>query len=279
MQEQVQSLIKLALAEDGGDDPTSLAVSGFTTATAHIVAKVPVVVSGLWLLSEICRLSQKKLESLKIFYKDGVFVEAGSKLATISMNARALLGLERTMLNFLQRTCGVATHAYRVKQMLGDRNIQIKDTRKTIPAWRYLDKMAVRDGGLWNHRFALDDAILIKENHILAAKGLAHAIKNCRTHASPNLSFQVEVRSIEEAKEAIDLGVVHLLLDNFSPQELKAVVKDLRAYHPKLTLEASGNITKKNLSEYLNTCIDCISMGELTHSVVAADLSMLFSFE
>ncbi len=275
----VSHLIDLALEEDWRDgDPSALSVPPSTLATATIIAKQPTIVSGLWLIDEILQHAQCVPNELHFFSTTGEYVEAQSKLASITTEARTLLGLERTILNFLQRTCGIATRAHQIRTLLGNRDIKILDTRKTIPGWRYLDKRSVSDGKLWNHRFNLNDGVLIKENHIYAAGGIKNAIENYLKNTDALDQLQMEVQSMDEAQEACTLGVRNVLLDNFSPSKLQKVVKDLRAQYPNLTLEASGNISITNLPSYLDSGVDRISMGCLTHSIESSDLSMLFSF-
>ncbi len=273
----VRSLICLALEEDlGRGDLSALAVPADASARAKIVAKSDLIVSGTDLISTILEEARVPVDWLEIDWKDGAQVKAGTEIANIKANARAILGVERTILNFLQRTFGVATQAAEFKKRIGDRKLRVVDTRKTAPGWRYLDKMAVRHGGLWNHRFGLDSGILLKENHIRAAGGIAKAIENVRSQVSHGVEIEVEVQSLPEAEQVIQAGVNIILLDNFSKPDLEAAIPVLRKQKPDVVLELSGNVTLEKLDELIDLDVDIISVGALTHSVSAADISMLF---
>lgn len=273
--ESTVKLIRLALDEDiGRGDATALAVPASQRAKARMVAKQSMVLSGL----EIARLvlEEFKADAKVIFSKrDGEFVEKGDLVLEFEGNARHLLTTERTILNIIQRLSGVATAAKAYKDCLAGAPLLILDTRKTTPGLRYWEKKAVKDGGLHNHRFGLDDAILIKENHIRAAGSIENALKNI---GPTKLSIEVEVTNWIEAKEAIDHGATKLLLDNFEPSSLGEIVKKLRAYKNPIFLEASGGITIGNLPAFAASGVDAVSIGALTHSVMAADLSLLFEF-
>jgi nicotinate-nucleotide pyrophosphorylase (carboxylating) len=278
----MRNLIRLALEEDiGNGDLTALAVPPEVRAKADLVAKETCVLSGLEvpaLVLEVFGADAKVIFPAKI--KDGLKVDAGTVILTLEGRARDLLTTERTLLNILQRLCGVATQAAHYKEILGPSNVKILDTRKTTPGLRAWEKKAVKDGGLHNHRAKLDEAVLIKENHIRAASGsIKLALANLHGKIDPATDIEVEVTSWDEAREAIDCGVTHLLLDNFSAADLKPFVQKLRALKPGLLLEASGGIKKENLKDYAATGVDAVSLGALTHSVRAVDLSLLFRFE
>ena len=276
---QVKHLIAMALEEDlGRGDPTSFAVPKGLEANAKIIAREPLVVSCIWLIDAIVELSGCKLQ-VEDLATNGQKLCTEEVIANISGNARQLLGLERSILNFLQRTCGVATYASQYRSILAEaknKNLKIVDTRKTIPGWRYLDKQAVRDGGLQNHRYGLDRGILIKEKHIRAAGGIKKAIDWLHQEIPHSLLLEVEVTSLIEAREAIAFGAEALLLDNFNAKDLLVVAKTLKVEAPHVLLEASGGVNLKNVHEYLDTGIDLISVGALTHSASAANLSLLF---
>lgn len=274
-QQSIRTLVRLALQEDiGSGDATAMAIPLARRARARLIAKQDIVLSGLELvkivLEEFCSDAQ-----ILQTRQDGELLQKNETLLVLEGCARDLLTTERTILNFLQRTCGIATYAKKHRDILNDHPMQILDTRKTTPGFRYWEKKAVRDGGLKNQRMRLDDGILIKENHIRAAGSISEAIKNLGTISLP---LQVEVTSWQEAKEAIDNGVFRLLLDNFSPAALKGLVPRLREYKQGLFLEASGGIQYETLKDFASTGVDAVSIGALTHSVPAADLSLLFDF-
>ena len=264
-----------ALAEDvgSGDVTTAATVAPDARATALITQKAPGVIFGL----EPARLVFESLDpaiSFEALVDEGVWREGG-EVARVTGSARALLTGERTALNFLQRLSGVATMAARsvraVSEAGGDGGPVILDTRKTTPGLRALEKAAVAAGGATNHRAGLYDAILIKENHSALAGGVGAAVRRARELA-PELGLEVECRSIAEVDEALAAGATSLLLDNMSPDELRAAVAHVGG---RATLEASGGVTLETLQEIASTGVDFISMGAITHSAPALDLSLL----
>jgi nicotinate-nucleotide pyrophosphorylase (carboxylating) len=277
----VRQLIRLALEEDiGKGDLTALAVPPDVRAKAKLIAKEPCVVSGLSLVTEVLEVfgADAKVR-IPDGMQDGHAAAKGELLLSFEGRARDLLTTERTLLNLLQRLSGVATQARLYRETLGDSPVKILDTRKTTPGLRYWEKKAVRDGGLHNHRQRLDDGILIKENHIRASGSIELALANLHGKVASDIPLEVEVTTLKEAEEAIRCGVRRLLLDNFAPGPLAELVKRLRNSSPGIYLEASGGITLTNLREYGQTGIDAMSIGALTHSVRAVDLSLLFEFE
>lgn len=275
-----RQLIRLALEEDiGAGDLTALAVPPEVRAKALLVAKEPCVLSGLELAAVVLEVfGADATVSFPDHIRNGVAVEKGELVMSFEGRARDLLTTERTILNLLQRFCGVATQARRYKEALGGAKMKILDTRKTTPGLRLWEKKAVKDGGLDNHRHRLDDGVLVKENHIRASGSIQLALANLAGKVKPEISVEVEVTNWEEAKEAVDSNVTRLLLDNFSPPALKEIVARLRAYKPGLFLEGSGGITIDNLKDYAATGVDAVSIGALTHSVRSVDLSLLFEF-
>jgi nicotinate-nucleotide pyrophosphorylase (carboxylating) len=275
--EATRQLIRLALAEDVGQgDLTAAAVPAETRAVAKLVAKEPCVLSGLRLVPLV--LEEFGADAAITFpegSRDGAQVEAGDLLLRLEGRARDLLTTERLILNLLQRLCGIATQADRFRQALGELPVKILDTRKTTPGLRAWEKEAVRHGGLHNHRQRLDDGVLIKENHIRAAGSIRQALTQLGAVSVP---LEVEVTCWEEAEEALAGGVTRLLLDNFTPAGLKEIVPRLRARQAGLYLEASGGLTLGNLRDFASTGVDAVSVGALTHSVRAVDLSLLFEF-
>lgn len=271
-------IIEWALEEDAGrGDITAVCVPETKQARATLIAKAPCVVSGLWLVSEVVTQAAGNRVGVDYFTADGNKLSSGAKLLELRGPARDILLLERTLLNFLQRTTGIATQAAEYAERVKDLPVRLVDTRKTTPGLRWIEKRAVRDGGLHNHRFALDSGILVKENHIRAAGGITQAVTILKQEAPNALPIQVEVTSREEAREAIAAGAASLLLDNFPPDELGPIVKEIRGYAPKIWLEASGGVNLETVRAFALTGVDCISIGALTHSVRAADLSLLFN--
>jgi nicotinate-nucleotide pyrophosphorylase (carboxylating) len=271
----IAETVARALAEDvgSGDVTTAATVVPEARATALITQKAPGVIFGL-------RAAELVFESLdpKIAFEqlvdEGVWRERG-EVARVTGSARALLTGERTALNFLQRLSGVATMAARcvraVSEAVGDGGPVILDTRKTTPGLRDLEKAAVAAGGATNHRAGLYDAILIKENHSALAGGVGAAVRSAHQLA-PELALEVECRSIAEVDEALAAGATSLLLDNMSPDELRAAVAHVSG---RATLEASGGVTLETLQAVASTGVDFISMGAITHSAPALDLSLL----
>jgi nicotinate-nucleotide pyrophosphorylase (carboxylating) len=264
-------VVRRALAEDVGDgDVTTLAtVPPDARATARITQKAPGVIFGL----EGAELAFRELDpdiALERRVEEGVWREGGPVL-DIAGSARAILTAERTALNLLGRLSGVATATARAVREVEGTGVRILDTRKTTPGLRALEKAAVAAGGGTNHRFGLFDAFLIKENHIAAAGGITQAVRAARAHR-PDLLLEVECETRADVDEALAAGVPRLLLDNMTPQELRATVEHVAG---RAELEASGGITLANLREVAETGVDYISLGALTHSAPALDLSLL----
>ena len=191
----------------------------------------------------------------------------GKIFARVSGATRRLLTLERTALNFLQRTCGVATMTRRFVEEIRGTGCTLLDTRKTSPGMRVLDKLSVRAGGGTNHRLALFDAVLVKNNHIDAAGSIAQAVENCRLAGR---AVEVEVRSLAELDEALRCGIRHLLLDNFSPRQVAEAAERVAG---RAKLEVSGNVRLETIRDYARAGADYVSVGALTHSAPAADIS------
>jgi nicotinate-nucleotide pyrophosphorylase (carboxylating) len=264
-------LVSGALAEDLGEgDVTSEAtVPKAARARARIVQKAAGVIYGLDAALVAFRLLDPGI-SLDERGPEGEWREAGSVVLVVSGNARALLGAERTALNFLGRLSGIATATALAVRELEGTTARVLDTRKTTPGLRALEKQAVAAGGGANHRAGLYDAILIKENHIAMAGGIAAAVAAARAHA-PGLALEVEVRGVAEIDEALRAGAGRLLLDNMSVEELRAAVSRVAG---RAQLEASGGVTLETLRAVAATGVDYVSMGSLTHSAAALDLSL-----
>jgi nicotinate-nucleotide pyrophosphorylase (carboxylating) len=266
-----------ALEEDlGTGDVTSVAtVPEEARARARVVQKQPGVVYGLDVVAETMR--QCGADDVDNLVVEGQWREhVPAEVLLASGPARALLAAERTALNFLGHLSGVATLTSRYVEAVAGTGVSILDTRKTTPSQRWLEKAAVAAGGGINHRMGLYDAILIKENHIAAAGGLAKAVHAART-AEPEMAIEVEVPDPEEAAYALGTGVDRLLLDNMTPDEMRTVanLRDETAGDHEIALEASGGVTLDNVREIAETGVEFISVGALTHSAPTLDFSML----
>jgi nicotinate-nucleotide pyrophosphorylase (carboxylating) len=265
-------VIRTALDEDigPGDITTGAALRGDETGIARATAKTEMVVAGIDVFGEVFLL----LDSSLIFTarrRDGETVGSGDLLAEISGNLASILTAERVALNLFQRMSGIATMTRRFSDAICGTRAKILDTRKTAPGLRILDKYAVRVGGGYNHRFALYDGILIKDNHIAAAGGIRPAVRRVREHVPHTLKIEAEVKDMAELEEALAAGVDSILLDNM---ELAEMVRAVKRVAGKIPLEASGNMTLERVREVAATGVDLISVGALTHSVMAADISL-----
>jgi len=275
MAEEIEELVGRALAEDVGEgDITSEAtVPEEARARARIVQKQPGVVYGLAVVAEAMR--QCGVEDVDNLVVEGQWREdVPAEVMLASGGARALLAAERTAINFLGHLSGVATLTARYAEAVVGTGTTILDTRKTTPGLRHLEKAAVATGGGINHRMGLYDAILIKENHIAAAGGLAKAVYAAR-NAQPEKAIEVEVRNMDEAAYALGMGVDRLLLDNMSPDLLREAVALRDRNADGVSLEASGGVTLDNVREIAETGVEFISIGALTHSARTLDFSML----
>lgn len=261
---EILDAIARALAEDigKGDATTEACIPADAEASGQFITREPLVVAGTPLLALIYAE-----EELEILYSDGTALEAEVVFARVRGSARKLLTLERTALNFIQRTCGIATQSRRFAEAVEGTNCKVLDTRKTTPGLRRLEKLAVLAGGCVNHRVGLFDAILIKNNHITAAGGVAQALERCE---ASGLSVEIEVRSFDELEAALAAGAKSLLLDNFTPEQAREAVDRVAG---RATTEISGNITLDNIRSYAESGADFISSGALTHSVRAMDIS------
>jgi nicotinate-nucleotide pyrophosphorylase (carboxylating) len=274
----VHRLIDLAVEEDlGTGDVTGLAILDENAlGEAVILARQDLVFCGLYVAREVYKRIGDGV-TLASQIVEGQKVEAGTVLAEVTGPITVLLAGERTALNFLQRLCGIATLSRRYTTAAGGRTT-ILDSRKTVPGWRWLDKMAVRVGGCTNHRMGLYDGVLIKDNHIAASGGISEAVARARQKAPEGMEIEVEVEDLDGLREAMDSGADIIMLDNFDPQE---VVRAVRINAGKARLEVSGGIDLANLADYLDAVgldttgnVDYISVGALTHSAPAADIAM-----
>ena len=272
--DELTELARRALAEDvgAGDVTTSATVAADARARALITQKAPGTIFGLD-AAETCFALLDPDVRFERLAQEGSWREQGGPVLSIEGTAGALLTGERTALNFLGRLSGIATLAARFVREVEGTGTVVLDTRKTTPGLRTLEKAAVAAGGASNHRVGLFDAILIKENHIAAAGGIAQAVAHVR-EVAPELAatLEVEVRGPEEIEAALAAGAPRLLLDNMSVDELRVAVAQVGA---RATLEASGNVTLENIRERAQTGVDFISVGALTHSAPALDLSLI----
>src|ERR1017187_9517557 len=281
---RITTLLEAALLEDkaANDITTTLTIDPALRATATIVAKQPCVVAGIGCISALLTLYGNLKPSGRfevvshpeIF--DGVRVKKGQAIAVIRANAASILSTERVILNLMQRMSGIATltNEYVRAVAAAKSKTKILDTRKTIPGLRALDKYAVCCGGGLNHRLDLQDGILIKNNHISLGGGLPAVLARALAGRKPGQIVQVEARTQTELDQAIAGGADSILLDNMTPKEVKKAVKLIRKGLPRATIEASGNMNLKTVADYAKTGVDFISVGALTHSATAVDLSM-----
>ncbi len=294
---EIAALIRSALEEDvgAGDVTTSALVPSAKNVKARIIAKQELVVAGLPLAQRVFRAVDKEIRFISRA-QEGSRVSARSSVAQIAGTARAILGAERVALNFLAHLSGIATLTRQFVEAIAGTGARIRDTRKTIPLLRALEKYAVRIGGGANHRFGLFDAILIKENHIAAAGSVAEALRRARDFAALHnptsaemtayesyrpptrqntLAIQVEVRNEGELRQALGAGADAVLLDNVSPAEAARLVEIARRERPVCAVEVSGGVTLVTVRAYAEARVDFISVGALTHSAPAADFSLL----
>lgn len=268
----IEPVVRAALAEDLGraGDVTAALIDADAVMTAAFVARKPGVISGIACM----RLAVRALDpeaGIDIALPDGSPVEPGQTIATVRAKARALLSAERTALNLMGRMSGVATLTARYAAAVAGTSAVIVDTRKTTPGLRALEKYAVRCGGGINHRFGLDDAILIKDNHVAACGGVAEALTRARAMAGHLTPIEVEVDSLDQLDQALPFRPAVILLDNFSLQDLGAAVARTAG---QVRLEASGGVTLETVRAIAETGVDAISVGALTHSAPVLDIGL-----
>jgi nicotinate-nucleotide pyrophosphorylase (carboxylating) len=269
--DEVEALVRAALAEDlrGGEDVTSVATTTDATITADVIARADGIVAGIAVAELAFALTVSDVE-LQRHVEDGDLVSRGDLLLTVVGSGRGLLTAERTALNLVCHLSGIATQTGRWVAALADSKAQIRDTRKTTPLLRSLEKYAVRCGGGVNHRMGLSDAALVKDNHVAAAGGVVAAYRMVRDRF-PNLPVQVEVTTPEEAVEAVEAGADELLLDNMTATEMRRAVELVAG---RARLEASGGLTLDRAAAVAATGVDYLSVGSLTHSAPALDIAL-----
>jgi nicotinate-nucleotide pyrophosphorylase (carboxylating) len=268
----IAEAIRRALEEDigEGDVTTLCTIPAEAHSSGRFLAKEAGVIAGVEVARQVFARLDPRLE-LEALFPDGSVLEAGTVFARVQGPCRALLMGERTALNFMQRMSGIATQTRRYVQAVAHTKARILDTRKTAPGLRVLDKWAVRIGGGVNHRFGLWDGVLIKDNHIAAVGSIREAVRRVREGDPQRRPIAVEVRTLEELRETLELGVSRILLDNMSLEQLRQAVAITAG---RLPLEASGNVTLDNVAQVAETGVDFISVGALTHSVRALDISL-----
>ncbi|CAB4700104.1 unannotated protein [freshwater metagenome] len=265
--------VKDAVAEDlmGGEDITSVAtISESQVSTADFVARKAGIISGLHVAAAV--LEYCGINHYEVLVDEGAKVEAGKVLITAQGNTRKLLLAERTSLNFLTHLSGISTTTNKWVQAVAGTKCLVRDSRKTTPGLRSLEKFAVRMGGGTNHRISLSAEGLIKDNHILASGGITSAFKSLKDKF-PGKAIEIEVDSLDQLTEAVKAGAQLVLLDNMTPEQCKAAVSQVSG---KCKLEASGGITLENAKAYADTGVDFIAIGALTHSAPALDIGLDF---
>lgn len=268
----VDELILMALREDisSEDITTNSVMREKKNGRVQLICKQDGIVAGLHIFKRTFELLDENI-SVKMYFKDGDSVKNKDIIAEIEGDVRVLLSGERTALNFLQCMSGIATYTNNVVKLLEGSSVKLLDTRKTTPNMRIFEKYAVKMGGGYNHRYNLSDGILLKDNHINAAGGVAEAIKMAKEYTSFVRKIEVEVENLEMMKEALDAGADIIMLDNMIPEMMKKAVAMATG---RAETECSGNITKENIKTVIETGVDYISSGALTHSAPILDVSL-----
>jgi len=269
---RVWRLIEQALDEDvgPGDDTTLAILNGSESGIAETIAKEDMIIAGMDIFAQVFKCVDSEL-CFSSQFSDGHAVKTGDIVARIEGSMSSILIAERTALNFFQRMCGIATLTRRYVDALAGTQTKILDTRKTLPCHRDLDKYAVRVGGGTNHRFGLFGGAMIKDNHITAAGGISEAVRMVAQTIPPTLKIEVEVKNLDEVSEALSAGADIIMLDHMSCSDMKTAVDLIDG---RALIEASGNVTLANVTETAATGVDFISVGAITHSAPAADLSL-----
>jgi nicotinate-nucleotide pyrophosphorylase (carboxylating) len=286
---RVEAILEQALIEDKAtsDVTTAVTIDPELRASGTVIAKEDCVICGLGsiprFLEIFARLDKRSSNRFEVINHpemfDGVRVKKGQAVAVIRHNARAILACERVILNLMQRMSGISTATRAYVDAVAGTKAKVLDTRKTIPGLRTLDKYAVRCGGGQNHRLDLSDGILIKNNHISLGGGIPKVLARALAERKPGQTLECEVRTFTELDQAIEGGADSLLLDNMTPAEIKKAIAIVRGHSPSIPIEASGGINLENIRKYALAGVDYISVGALTHSVVAVDLSMRITAE
>lgn len=272
MKMQADKLIRMALQEDitSEDVSTNAVMRSAVKGTVDLIAKEDGIIAGLDVYARVFQILDEKTQ-ISFNFKDGEAVKKGDLLGTVTGDIRALLSGERVALNYLQRMSGIATYTKQVSKLLEGSKVTLLDTRKTTPNCRVFEKYAVRIGGGCNHRYNLSDGVLLKDNHIGAAGSVAKAVAMAKEYAPFVRKIEIEVETMEQVKEAAEAGADIIMLDNMTPEMMKEAVELIAG---RAQTECSGNITKENIAKILETGVDFVSSGALTHSAPILDISM-----
>lgn len=272
MKMQADKLIRMAFQEDitSEDVSTNAVMRSAVKGTVDLIAKEDGIIAGLDVYARVFQILDEKTE-ISFNFKDGEAVKKGDLLGTVTGDIRVLLSGERVALNYLQRMSGIATYTKQVSKLLEGSKVTLLDTRKTTPNCRVFEKYAVRIGGGCNHRYNLSDGVLLKDNHIGAAGSVAKAVAMAKEYAPFVRKIEIEVETMEQVKEAVEAGADIIMLDNMTPEMMKEAVELIAG---RAQTECSGNITKENIAKILETGVDFVSSGALTHSAPILDISM-----
>lgn len=272
MKMQADKLIRMALQEDitSEDVSTNAVMRSAVKGTVDLIAKEDGIIAGLDVYARVFQILDEKTE-ISFNFKDGDAVKKGDLLGTVTGDIRVLLSGERVALNYLQRMSGIATYTKQVSKLLEGSKVTLLDTRKTTPNCRVFEKYAVRIGGGCNHRYNLSDGVLLKDNHIGAAGSVAKAVAMAKEYAPFVRKIEIEVETMEQVKEAVEAGADIIMLDNMTPEMMKEAAELIAG---RAQTECSGNITKENIAKILETGVDFVSSGALTHSAPILDISM-----
>ena len=272
MKMPADKLIRMALQEDitSEDVSTNAVMRSAVKGTVDLIAKEDGIIAGLDVYARVFQILDEKTE-ISFNFKDGEAVKKGDLLGTVTGDIRVLLSGERVALNYLQRMSGIATYTKQVSKLLEGSKVTLLDTRKTTPNCRVFEKYAVRIGGGCNHRYNLSDGVLLKDNHIGAAGSVAKAVAMAKEYAPFVRKIEIEVETMEQVKEAVEAGADIIMLDNMTPEMMKEAVELIAG---RAQTECSGNITKENIAKILETGVDFVSSGALTHSAPILDISM-----
>ncbi|MBS1334735.1 MAG: carboxylating nicotinate-nucleotide diphosphorylase [Blautia sp.] len=272
MKMQADKLIRMALQEDitSEDVSTNAVMRSAVKGTVDLIAKEDGIIAGLDVYARVFQILDEKTE-ISFNFKDGDAVKKGDLLGTVTGDIRVLLSGERVALNYLQRMSGIATYTKQVSKLLEGSKVTLLDTRKTTPNCRVFEKYAVRIGGGSNHRYNLSDGVLLKDNHIGAAGSVSKAVAIAKEYAPFVRKIEIEVETMEQVKEAVEAGADIIMLDNMTPEMMKEAVELIAG---RAQTECSGNITKENIAKILETGVDFVSSGALTHSAPILDISM-----
>lgn len=272
MKINADNLILMALKEDisSEDVSTNSVMREAKTGTAELLCKENGVIAGLPVFKRVFELLDDSV-NIELMASDGDRVSSGQLIATVTGDVRAILSGERTALNYLQRMSGIATYTRSMADILEGSNTRLLDTRKTTPNMRIFEKYAVKVGGGYNHRYNLSDGVMLKDNHIGAAGGVANAVRMAREYAPFVRKIEVEVENLQMLREALEAGADIIMLDNMSDEDMRTAVEMVKG---KAETECSGNVTIENLKRLVDIGVDYISSGALTHSSPILDLSL-----